>query len=372
MSTAAEHGKAQITAKISLQKKVDIQHLQNAKGQRQQSMEGFDPRFADIVDFILGITHEIWEEKAIGKLYDYYANTVRIHTSDGTIYGREAVLAGTMATLAAYPDRRLYGDEVIWGGDDQQGFYSSHRLVHSGTNRGFSIYGPPTGRRVEYYAIADCFCRKNMVIEEWLVRDELTLVHQLGLNPVETAKEFARREADKGTGMQIEADIERGIGQLPPAPPAEPKDGPFAPEAFIQRAIHDIWNRRLVNTARRYCAETVRLEAPSLRRLSGVNDYQGYVLSLLAPFPDLAIRVEHSCHVGDGEAGYRVATRWRMTGTHTGYGMYGEPTGQQIHILGMSHHLVREESGGGGPRIASEWTVFDEFALLKQIHRPKE
>ncbi len=365
-SGSAARAKAQIT----LQEKVDIQHLQNANGQRRQDMQGFDPRFADIVDFILGITHEIWEEKSVGKLYDYYANTVRIHTSDGTIYGREAVLASTLATLAAYPDRRLYGDEVIWGGDDQQGFYSSHRLLHSGTNRGYSQYGPPTGRSVEYYAIADCFCRQNMVIEEWLVRDELTLVHQLGLNPVETAKEFARREAERGTGMQIDADIERGIGQLPP--PAPSAASAFAPESFVIAAIQDIWNRRLVNAVRQYCAQTVRLEAPSLRRLSGVNDYQGYVLSLLAPFPDLAIRIEHSCHVGDAEVGYRVATRWRMMGTHSGFGMYGEPTGQRIHILGMSHYLLREGEDGGGPRIESEWTVFDEFALLKQIHRPQE
>ena len=369
MSSAAQPNAAQERSHITLQEKVDIQHLQDAQGPRQQKMAGFDPRFADFVDYILGITHEIWEEKAVGKLYDYYANTVRIHTSDGTIYGREAVLAGTLATLAAYPDRRLYGDEVIWGGDDQQGFYSSHRLVHRGTNRGYSLYGPPTGRTVEYYAIADCFCKKNMVIEEWLVRDELTLVRQLGLDPVQTAKDFALRAADQGTDVQIEADIERGIGQLPPAPPAEDADR-SCPETFVRQATHEIWNRRLVNAVRRYCAAAVRLEAPSGRRYSGTNDYQGYVLSLLAAFPDLALRIEHSCHVGDPQAGYRVATRWRMTGTHTGYGWYGEPTGQQIHILGMSHQLLRKGADGDF-RIENEWTIFDEFALLKQIFRPK-
>lgn len=375
MSTDAKTSQAQERANITLQDKVDIQYMQQANGQRQQNMEGFDPKFADFVDYILGITHEIWEEKAVGKLYDYYANTVRIHTSDGTIYGREAVLAGTLATLAAYPDRRLYGDEVIWGGDDQRGFYSSHRLVHRGTNRGYSLYGPPTDRVVEYYAIADCFCRKNMVVEEWLVRDELTLVRQLGLDPVQTAKEFARRAAENGDSVQIEADIERGIGQLPPEAPPDVAAGANDPEHFVRRAIHDIWNRRLLNQVRRYYAESVRLEAPSQRRYSGINDVQGYALSLLAPFPDLALRVEHSCHVEDAQAGYRVATRWRMTGTHTGFGWYGEPTGQQIHILGMSHHVLREQADGDAEtrlRIENEWTIFDEFALLKQIFRPRD
>lgn len=351
--------------RVTLQDKIDIQYMADAQGVRNHSMDGFDPKFADFVDFIIGITHEIWEEKAVGKLYDYYANTSKIHSSNGTTYGRDAVLAATLGTLAAYPDRRLFGDEVIWGGDDVQGFYSSHRLMHAGTNRGWSLYGPPTQQKVQYYAIADCFCKRNMVVEEWLVRDELTLVHQLGLDPVKTAKEMARKEARQGTGLQIDGDIERGVGQLPPPVLPEPQSDAFDPEHFIARVIHEVWNWRLINKVRAYYAEDAYIEAASSRRLHGQNDYQAYALSLLAPFPDLAVTTEHFCHVGNEQVGYRVATRWRMQGTHTGHGIYGEPTGNRINILGISHHLVV------GGKIQSEWTLFDEFALLKQIHRPR-
>lgn len=347
---------------ITLQDKVDIQFMQDADGQPRQSMAGFDPKFTDFVDYIIRITHEIWEEKAIGRLYDYYANTIQVHTSDGTIYGRDAVLAGTIATLAAYPDRRLYGDEVIWGGDDQTGLYSSHRLTHAGTNRGWSLYGPPTGRRIRYQAIADCLCRRNMIVEEWLIRDELTLVRQLGLDPIATAKAQARKAAEGGLNVAVSGDVERGIGQYPP--PVIPAAERFDPENFIRRALHEVWNWRLLNTVRHYFAETITLEAASQRRISGYNDYQAYVLSLLAPFPDLALTVEHFCCVADRAGGWRTATRWRMKGTHTGYGIYGEPTGQRINILGVSHHLIRNQ------KIHNEWTLFDEFALLKQIHRP--
>jgi predicted ester cyclase len=347
---------------ITLQNKVDIRFMSDANGQRRQPMAGFDSKFTDFVDYIIGITHEIWEEKAIGKLYDYYANTIQIHTSDGTIYGRDTVMASTIATLAAYPDRRLYGDEVIWGGDDVDGFYSSHRITHAGTNRGWSLYGAPTGRKVQYRAIADCFCKRNMVIEEWLVRDELTLIRQLGLDPVATAKATARREAERGLPPFLEGDIERGIGQLPP--PILPASEPFAPENFITRAIHEVWNWRLLNKVRDYFADTVVLEAASMRRANGHSDYQAYVLSLLAPFPDLAVTVEHFCAIGDEASGFRTAARWRMKGTHTGYGIYGEPTGKRINILGVSHHLIKDG------RIQQEWTLFDEFALLKQLHRP--
>lgn len=364
MSNKTERATKPHNAHLTLQDKIDIQFANDANGNRPYSMQGFDPKFTDIIDYIIRVTHEIWEEKAIGKLYDYYANTIKIHTSDGTIYGRDAVLAGTIGTLAAYPDRRLYGDEVIWGGDDTVGFYSSHRLMHEGTNRGWSLYGPPTQQKVKYYAIADCLVKSNMIVEEWLVRDELTLVHQLGLDPVKTAREMAKVQIKQNPNLKVESDVARGVGQYPPASLPEPTSEQFNPEYFVKRAIHEIWNWRLLNKVRDYYWEDAHVESASMRHLHGHNDIQGYILSLLSPFPDLAMTPEHFCMVGDDASGYRTATRWRMKGTHTGYGIYGEPTGNQIQILGVSHHLVRDG------KIQSEWTIFDEFSLLKQVHRP--
>lgn len=349
-------------ARITLPNKIDIQFMEDAAGARAQSMDGYNPRYKDFVDYIIGITHEIWEEKGIGKLYDYYATNIQIHTSSGMIYGREAVFAATIEAIAAYPDRRLYGDEVIWGGNDVDGLYSSHRITHQGTNRGWSLYGPPTGKKVRYRAIADCFCMRNMVVEEWIVRDELTLVLQLGLDPVATAKQMAAKQRDAGQQFCLAGDIERGSGQLPPPRWPERESEHFDPEAFVGRMLHEIWNWRLLNKARDYYHENFVFEGPTRRSYKGVNDLQAYALSLLSPFPDLAVYADHFCHVGDAEAGYRVATRWTMRGTHTGYGMYGEPTGKPIRILGISHHLIKDG------RVAGEWTLFDEFALLKQIY----
>ena len=99
-----------------------------------------------------------------------------------------------------------------------------------------------------------------------------------------------------------------------------------------------------------------------MREFTGVNDYQTFVLSLLSPFPDLAINVDHFCYVGDEQAGYRAATRWTMRGTHTGYGMYGEPTGNPIRIIGTTHHIIKDG------RVENEWSIFDELALLRQIY----
>ena len=64
----------------------------------------------------------------------------------GIVRGNEAVIDGTLATLAEFPDRQLLAEDVIWSGDEDEGFLSSHRLVTSGTHTGHGVFGPPTGR----------------------------------------------------------------------------------------------------------------------------------------------------------------------------------------------------------------------------------
>ncbi|MCY4071134.1 MAG: hypothetical protein OXG60_07535, partial [Chloroflexi bacterium] len=49
-------------ARITLPKLVDIQLMDNPDGKPAQPMEGYNPRYKNIVDYIIGVTHEIWEE----------------------------------------------------------------------------------------------------------------------------------------------------------------------------------------------------------------------------------------------------------------------------------------------------------------------
>ena len=84
----------------------------------------------------------------------------------------------------------------------------------------------------------------------------------------------------------------------------------------------------------------------------------------MAAFPDAALTVDHVCWLGNEQDGYRVATRWTLQGTHQGPGVYGEPTGKRVRLMGITHQHLE------GDKFTREWTAFDEFALLKQLYLP--
>ena len=149
----------------------------------KQELPGFDEKYINIVDYILKITEEIWEKRAVWVIYDTYYEDIPLHVGARTIYGVAPVVNGTINTLHAFPNRKMGGEAVIWSKIDANHFYSSHRIGSTATNTGATEYGPATGKKVFFRTIADCLVTENKIIEEWLVRDNLYLVHQLGFRP---------------------------------------------------------------------------------------------------------------------------------------------------------------------------------------------
>jgi predicted ester cyclase len=346
---------------IALARKGPIDRLLAPGGERRQPLRGFDEDYLDIVDYIIRCTHRIWEERGVGLIYTHYAHNSVIHSGLEDTYGREQVVANTLQTLAAIPDRKLYADDVIWAGDDEAGFHTSHHISSAGHNTGWSAYGPPTGRRVAYRAIANCFVRENMILEEWLLRDELVLIRQLGLDPQVVAERQALAARERGAQWAARGPIDRGLGQLmPDTMPASTSEG-FDPEDFVRRAYHEIWNWRFLNRIRDLYAPNFRCRSASGRRFYGLEDYTTFLLGLLAAFPDAKLTVDHVYWNGDERDGYRVAARWTLVGTHQGPGEWGEPSGARVQVMGLSQHRI--ERG----RFVEESTLFDEFGMLKQI-----
>ena len=87
-------------------------------------MKGFDPRWKDFPDYIIGNTKEIWEDRGIATPHEYYAPDIPVRSPGSMVVGNEGVIAATMATLAEFPDRTLYGEDVIWSGSPEEGMLS--------------------------------------------------------------------------------------------------------------------------------------------------------------------------------------------------------------------------------------------------------
>jgi len=325
-------------------------------------MQGFDDDYVDIVDYIVRCTHKIWEEKGMGLIYSHYLHNVTVHTADGTVYGREQVLADSIQTLAALPDRKLFADAVVWTGDDQNGFHTSHHITSVAHNTGYSSYGPPTGKKVVWRAIANCFVKENRICEEWLLRDDLSVIRQLGFDENEIIARLASKESASKTGEQVHGEIGRVFGQTTPEVlPPKTCEG-FDIEDFVRRSTHDIWNWRMFNKIAAYYADNYLCHSASGRELYGRDEFTAFVLSMLAMFPDARFSIDHLFWNGDEREGYRTAMRWSLVGTHTGHGIYGMPTGKRVRIWGMTQHVVKNG------RFVEEWTLFNELALLKQFY----
>ena len=84
-------------------------------------MKGFDPKFTDFPDYIVGITKEIWEDRGLATMHDYYAPDIVVRMPGSVSTGNQGVIAATAATLAEFPDRTLLGEDVIWSGTPEEG-----------------------------------------------------------------------------------------------------------------------------------------------------------------------------------------------------------------------------------------------------------
>lgn len=342
-----------------------MHHFDSAPAQsgKQGSMKGFDEEFTDIVDYILRITYRIWEGRQIGLCRDYYSSDCPVYTLAGMTVGAEEVTQNTLNTIAAFPDRKLHADNIIWGGDDDEGFHTSHLINTTMTNQGDSEFGPATGKHACIKVIAHCVVKDNKIIEEWLVRDNYSLAEQLGLDPYE----LAQRYAAKAPQPRFQEWYDGELARVPQATTTEKINVPISSSdsALVLMALQNIWNAKMVGDVRKAYDENAKLHASANRELEGHQEISDFYLSLMGTFSDLRVALDYSCEQPNKESGTDVAVRWTMHGTHSGGKLYGTPSGAPILIIGESqYHIV-------DGKIQEEWTVFDQMAVLTQIYRAR-
>lgn len=335
--------------------------LQASEGGRRQPMRGFEDQYVDVIDYIVRITHRIWEEKDIGYIYDTYRHNSRVQDDAGLQYGRDKIVADTVHTINAFPDIRLYADEIIWAGNEDTGFFTSHRTVITGTNTGFSRFGPPTNRRISLWCIANCLAEANEIHEEWVIYNQSAMLQQMGYDLFEKAREFGDLRVREGGPRVQPSEGTRLQGQGKPRHLSQPSSTGFDVEAELRRVHHYAWNWRNLAALDRVYDQRLAFHGPTDRELRGLSAYKSFVLSLIAMFPDIAAQVEEVYWMGSEEEGYLASLRWSAVGTHRGFGVYGQPTGRQCRIWGISQYRIK------GRLIREEWMMFNEFDLLQQI-----
>ena len=325
------------------------------------SMKGFETHYQNIVDYIVRITYRIWEEKDIGYIYDTYSHDCHVWDDLGLQSGSEKIVADTVQTNNAFPDIRLFADEVIWAGDEDASFHTSHRTIISGTNTGYSKFSEPTGKSVRLLCIANCVAKENEIYYEHVVYDTAALIKQLGLNVEEVAKEVANNaEAGPFAPYFRNSKPKRMYGQAKP-PSFEIPEKITNVREFVHAVFNTIWNRRNFSAIDHVYSDDIVFEGSTGRKYRGKKQLRSFVISMIASFPNLALSVEDIYWMGNEQDGYLVSVRWGAIGAHRGNGSYGPPTGKECYIWGITQWHIENN------KIKKEWTAFNEFGILMQL-----
>lgn len=317
-------------------------------------MKGFDPKFRDFPDYIIGITKEIWEDRGIATLHQYYSDDIVVRSPASVVLGNANVIGATMATLAEFPDRTLFGEDVIWSGTPEEGMLSSHRLLSTATHAHDGVYGTATGKKLTYRILADCHAINNQINDEWLIRDQGAIVRQLGMEPKAYAADLIAAEGGP------EACV-------PPLTPATDQPGPYK-----GRGNDNAWGEKYADILSRIMradmaaipAEYDRachVEYPGGQTGHSHGDVDQFWMGLRASFPDATFQIDHQIGRDDPMMPPRAALRWSLHGRHSGWGRFGAPTWAEVYLLGISH----AEFGPWGLR--REYVIFDETTIWKQI-----
>lgn len=312
--------------------------------------------FADVPDYIYGITRAIWEDRGIGgRLDDYYAPDINVRAPTGVTVGNGGVVAQTLATLHQFPDRQLVGEDVIWTATPDRAFLSSHRLISVMHHTGDGALGRATGARVVSRIIADCWVEDGKVKEEWLARDQAAFARCLGTTPAALARASLADDRRAGRKPLVFTPALDRPSRYTPVVAEDPAI------AVLVAGLKRIWSVKETAAIRTLYHAGATLHPPGGETRHGHLDIDRWFVGYLAAFPDARWTVESATVLREAEAPVRVALRWSINATHGGFGHFGPPTGAPIYIMGFTHASMT------GGRVTADWTVTDEVSIWKQI-----
>jgi predicted ester cyclase len=328
-------------------------------------MKGFAAEFTDLDQYIRVITERIWEGRRIDDIRLYYSDPCVVETAMSVSTSIEDVINGTRSTLAMFPDRRLLAEDVIQSGDEDGGFLSSHRIISTMTHLGDGNFGPATGRKIHARTIADCVCKNNRIVHEWLVRDHAAIALQIGTTPQALAQAWLNQRG--GWTKPV-------AGPAPAGYVSHISTDPLAVRyaQTIRDLVYDQGQGQIPGNGRSPVTaiydEAAQQIGPGESTSYGHAEIAGFWHSIFGALRVQQFDLEHLVIQRDMQQTGRpdrLALRFRGTTVHSPrpdcIARYGNPSKRPVEVLGIVH----AEFAQG--RVIREWVLIDDVATWMQI-----
>ena len=195
--------------------------------------------------------------------------------------------------------------------------------------------------------IADCFVQDGVITKEWLIRDTLPLVMQLGFDHIEVARN-QQRALNTATLDYHKTELARVTSE------SEHEIVPWAEQALMNR-----WSGSK-QLSEFYAPYIVSYPGP-LEHRSGITNAREHGANILGGLGPSSVRIDHVATQPWGHEGHEVAVRWTMSVEHTGDYVGLPATSKPAAILGSAHWRMVDE------RVVTEWLVFDGMGVLAQL-----
>lgn len=318
-------------------------------------LPGFSPQFDSIQQFILTLTHVVWEQKDIGQLADFYATPVVFITPEKQLNELSQFMRLTLEAMHSFPQRSVLTEDILCSHTPGEEYYAAQRTVASIRHQGEGFFGAPTGKNVWVRTWADRICADGAVRQEWLLQDRAAIVSQLGLD----IREFARSLSATQQQLGIEPESAETLdARWAGGPEGDDIDGPLA--GVVERYL-TMWAGGNGGTVPGLYHPAATLCGPAHCMATGEQEIGAWLSGYRASFADSETQLHHLIVRKDPNEPVRISLRWSLLTWHDGYGKFGAPTRKPISITGITQLELRDGL------IIREYLGIDELAIWSQI-----
>lgn len=318
-------------------------------------LPGFSPQFDSIQQFILTLTHVVWEQKDVGQLADFYATPVVFLTPEKQLNDLSGFMRLTLEAMHSFPQRTVLTEDILCCQSEEREHYAAQRTVASIQHLGEGFFGPPTGKNIWVRTWTDRICADGAVRQEWLLQDRAAIVAQIGLD----IQEFARQQAAARRHFGIEAEpAEQRVARWAGGPEGDDVEGPLA--GVVERYL-TMWAGGNSGVVPGLYHPAATLHGPGHCQCTGELEIGAFLSGYRASFADSETQLHHLIVRKDPGEPVRISLRWSLLTWHDGYGKFGTPSRNPVAISGISQLELRDGL------IIREYLGIDELAIWAQL-----